>query len=136
MKKYLFTMVVMAIFAIGFAASDDDSSSSSDPQKKEQKFRAERGSCIEAARCYGESIAKESANDLIRQGYAKSDLKGIAAQQAKLEYKTVGDCCNPQYFEENYKEYFTKSNQQKLVEQCREAYVIGYMSALGKTYNY
>lgn len=103
---------------------------------KHKKYREERGSCIEAARCYGESVAKESANDLIRQGYAKSDLKGIAAQQARLEYKTVGDCCNPQYFEENYKEYFTKSDQQKLVEQCREAYVIGYMNALGKTYNY
>ena len=34
MKKYFLTMVVMAIFAIGFAASDD-SSSSSDPQEQE-----------------------------------------------------------------------------------------------------
>lgn len=48
MKKYLFTMVVMAIFAIGFAASDEDSSSNSEssststeqeqePQTKEEK---------------------------------------------------------------------------------------------------
>ncbi len=34
MKKYLFTMAVMAVFAIGFAASDEETSSS-EPQKQE-----------------------------------------------------------------------------------------------------
>lgn len=131
MKKYFWTLAVMAIFAIGFAASDEDSSSS-DPQKIEQKYRESRGRNIEIARVAGKSAAEEGANDLIRQGYSKSDLKGIAGQQARLKYKSVENCCNVEYFEENYKELFTDSERQKLVEQCREAYVIGYMSALGK----
>jgi hypothetical protein len=37
MKKYLFTMVVMVVFAIGFAASDDDGNSSSSSSQTEQK---------------------------------------------------------------------------------------------------
>lgn len=36
MKKYLFTMIVMAVFAIGFAASDGDSSSSSSSTEQTQ----------------------------------------------------------------------------------------------------
>ena len=38
MKKYFWTMAVIAVFAIGFAASDDESSSSSstDSEKKEK----------------------------------------------------------------------------------------------------
>ena len=125
-------MVVMAIFAIGFTASDDDSSSNSDPQKKEQKYKESKGRCLDMARAYGKSIAEESANDLIRQGYSKSDLKGIAGTQARLEYKTIDKCCKVEYFEENYKEFFTASEQEKFRQQCIEAYVIGYMSALGK----
>lgn len=39
MKKYLFTMVVMAIFAIGFAASDD---SSSEPQNQETQAKTKK----------------------------------------------------------------------------------------------
>lgn len=130
MKKYFLTMAVMAIFAIGFAASDDDSSS--DPNKLEQEYRRSRGENIDFARIIGQSAAEEGANDLIRQGYTKSDLKGIAAQQARLKFKSVENCCNLEYFEKNYKELFTSTERQKLVEQCREAYVIGYMSALGK----
>lgn len=37
MKKYFFTMTVMAIFAIGFAASDEESSSESSPSNTEEK---------------------------------------------------------------------------------------------------
>ena len=51
-----------------------------------------------------------------------------------MKYKSVGDCCNLEYFEKEYKELFTDSERQKLVDQCREAYVTGYMSALGKEY--
>lgn len=132
MKKYFFTMVVMAIFTIGFAASDEDSSSSSDTNNQEQKYREEKGSCIEMARIWGKHMGEESANDFIRQGYAKSDLKGIAAQQARIEYKTIDKCCKVEYFEKNYKEFFTTSEQEKFRQQCIEAYVIGYMSALGE----
>lgn len=86
------------------------------------------------ARCVGIEAAEKGANDLIRQGYDKSDLKGVAGQQARLKYKSVEDCCNLEYFEKEYNELFTDSERQKLVEQCREAYVIGYMSALGKEF--
>lgn len=128
MKKYLFTMAVMAVFAIGFAASDDDSSSS--PEKKEREYREVRGRTIEMAKYAGIAAAEEGANDLIRQGYSKSDLKGIAAQQARLKYKSV-DCFKLDYLQKEFKEYSTPSDLQKLLEQCREAYIIGYMSALG-----
>lgn len=37
MKKYLFTMVVMAIFAIGFAASDESNSSKNEQQKEKEE---------------------------------------------------------------------------------------------------
>lgn len=49
MKKYLFTMIVMAVFAIGFAASDDTGSSSSSsysssqPRQKEEHEFFENG---------------------------------------------------------------------------------------------
>lgn len=36
MRKYFFTMVVMAVFAIGFAASDEESSSSSSSTEQSQ----------------------------------------------------------------------------------------------------
>lgn len=45
MKKYLWTLSVMALFAIGFAASDDDSSSSSSSSsqtEQKQETEAER----------------------------------------------------------------------------------------------
>ena len=46
MKKYLWTLSVMALFAIGFAASDDDSSnsnsSSSSQTEQKQETEAER----------------------------------------------------------------------------------------------
>lgn len=136
MKKYLLTMAVMAIFAIGFAASDEDSSSSnSEPDKKEQKYRHDKGQCIDMARCVGIEAAKEGANDLIRQGHDKSDLKGMAGQQARLKYKTINDCCRTEWFEKEFPEYFTASEQEKFRQQCIEAYVIGYMSALGKEFN-
>ena len=42
MKKYYLTIVVMAIFAIGFAASDEEtSSSSSEPQRQETQAEKE-----------------------------------------------------------------------------------------------
>ena len=37
MKKFFFTLVVMAVFAIGFVASDDDGSLSSSSSQTEQK---------------------------------------------------------------------------------------------------
>lgn len=37
MKKYFLTMAVMAIFAIGFAASDEEGSSSSNSTEQKQE---------------------------------------------------------------------------------------------------
>ena len=41
MKKYFFTMAVMAIFAIGFAASDEESSSSTSTQTESVTIKEE-----------------------------------------------------------------------------------------------
>jgi hypothetical protein len=41
MRKYYLTMVVMAVFAIGFAASDDESSSSTSTQTESAKAQEE-----------------------------------------------------------------------------------------------
>ena len=131
MKKYFLTMVVMAIFAIGFTASDDSSDSS--PEKLEKEYRSSRGLTIDGAKIDGQFSAEANANDLIRQGYAKSDLEKIAKSEAERKYKTVKDCCNFEFFEKEYKELFTESEQERLRQQCIEAYVIGYMGVLGTT---
>ena len=143
-KKYAWTTAIASFFIVCMtvaATTDDKEEKQNQAQteqkkekvesKEEKKYRESRGTNIDMARVAGQSAARESANDLIRQGYSESDLKGRAAQQARLKYKSVEDCCNLEYFEKNYKELFTSSERQKLVEQCREAYVIGYMSALG-----
>lgn len=142
-KKYAWTTAIASLLivlvTIGASApneNENEKGSQTLTDKKEEspkhkKYREEKGQCIDFARVVGKSAAEEGANDLIRQGYSKSDLKGIAGQQARLKYKTINDCCKAKYFEEKYNEFFTVSEQEKFRQQCIEAYVIGYMSALG-----
>ena len=67
MKKYLFTMVVMAVFAIGFAASDEETSSS-EPQKQEspaeKKAREKREK---------EDMVKRMMNDAYSYGVSQGE---------------------------------------------------------------
>lgn len=61
MKKYLYSVLIMAIFAIGFAASSDDSSSSSSKSPEEQKqSKIER-------------VKNEGYHDGYKQGFGVSE---------------------------------------------------------------
>ena len=79
MKKYFWTLSVMALFAIGFAASDDDSSSSSSSsssqteQKQETEAeRQERERQEEADRQAREQKEKESQQEKIKKEIAEA----------------------------------------------------------------
>ena len=137
MKKYFLSMVVMAVFAIGFTASDEDGSSDSKSPSEQtnaklQSYKRDKGHCLDMAYAVGKQAAEESANDFIRTGYTQSDLKGLASQQARLKYKTIDNCCTSEFFEKEYPDIFTASEQEKFRQQCIEAYVKGYMERLGK----
>lgn len=146
-KKYAWTTAIASLLivlvTIGASApneNENEKESQTLTDKKEEspkqkKYRSEKGNCLDMAHAVGKSAAEDGANDLIRQGYSKMDLKGIAGQQARLEYKTIEKCCNANYFKENFGEFFTTAEQEKFRQQCIEAYVNGYMDALGKTIN-
>lgn len=75
MKKYFMTMVVMAIFAIGFAASDEESSSSSssDTYKVEQQHEPE----AERLKNKQNEIAEAAYNNGYQHGFeGRSDIIG------------------------------------------------------------
>ena len=59
MKKYLFTMVVMAVFAIGFAASDEEEKSSNEVAAKESSSESKTET---------EEIKKEEPKDFFEKG--------------------------------------------------------------------
>lgn len=68
MKKIFLTMAVMALFAIGFAASDDDSSSSSSYQQEqkketdEERKAREKKEKLESVKSYGYKCGKDEAD--------------------------------------------------------------------------
>lgn len=111
MKKYYLTMVVMAIFAIGFAASDEEtSSSSSEPQRQETQAEKEAREKQEKV----ERVAKmayQKGYDTRRETWGQSIP---AESSARLEYtfrygrepEDAGQNERWNVFLENYKKGF------------------------------
>ena len=71
MKKYFLTMAVMAIFAIGFAASDEESSSSSNSTEQKQESPAEK-----AAREKREK--QEKIDQMMKEAYAEGKSNAMS----------------------------------------------------------
>ena len=76
MKKYLWTLSVMALFAIGFAASDDDSSNSSSSSSSQTEQIQETEAEREMAKMKKELVdyARKEANGIANYSY--SPVKG------------------------------------------------------------
>lgn len=132
MKKYFFTMAVMALFAIGFTASDEEESSNSESSapKTEQKQESEadrkaREQKEEAERKANEQKEKENKKTkLAKEAYDEGYDEGYAASPA--QYSTL----NPKNLARN--KYVTwngapKTEEEKeLCDMYIENYVKGW----------
>ena len=106
MKKYFLTMAVMALFAIGFTASDEEESSNSESSapKTEQKQESE------ADRKANEQKEKENKKTkLAKEAYDEGYDEGYAASPA--QYSTL----NPKNLARN--KYVTWNGAPKTAEE-------------------
>ena len=93
MKKLFFTMAVMALFAIGFAASDEEESSNassieSSTPKAEQKQKTETESQVREQKAEHQASEKEEDNKKFAEfGYKLGYEKGFGANYH--EYKNL-----------------------------------------------
>lgn len=125
MKKYILSILTLALFAVGFAASDGDESSSSGSQmEQKQETEAE----TEAERQAREQREKESQKEkkkkeIAEAGYKKGYEDGFAypsrnPYDAKIVYKVrYGAPTNSEemelfrIFEENYNKGFDEGHK-------------------------
>ena len=77
MKKYFLTMAVMALFAIGFAASDEEESSNSS-NNESSKPQTEQKQETEAERKAREKKEKEDKiKEILKEGYEYGKKQGM-----------------------------------------------------------
>lgn len=112
MKKYILSILTIALFAVGFAASDEDESSSSGSQmEQKQETEAERQAREQREK---ESQKEKKKKEIAEAGYKKGYEDGFAypsrnPYDAKIVYKVrYGAPTNSEemelfrIFEENY----------------------------------
>lgn len=112
MKKYILSILTIALFAVGFAASDEDESSSSGSQmEQKQETEAERQAREQREK---ESQKEKKKKEIAEAGYKKGYEDGFAYSfknpgDAKIVYKVrYGAPTNSEemelfrIFEENY----------------------------------
>lgn len=107
MKKYFMTVATVALFAIGFAASDEESNESqqTEQQQTEQKqeTEAERQAREEAERQAAEENAQKEAEnkkaEVAKAGYDKGYEKGFQGYKFDMEMyeSTVKICYSAKY---------------------------------------
>ena len=118
MKKFFFTMVTLALFAIGFAASDEESSSSSERKSKSQQTELEQESEVERQEREKQEKVNKVAEIAYKKGYAMrmSTRELISAESsARMEYtmrygkEPEGEQSQERWhvFLENYKKGFS-----------------------------
>lgn len=128
-KKYTWLIVVGIIFisfcAVGSQLSERPQTKSETEQKAgdpKQEKENRKNQILEAAYNSGSSDAWGSSStieDLIRQGYTKSDIRGMQIRQGRLNYK------------EEYGEPKT-SEEKQLMDQYGEKYAEGFMKTMFK----
>lgn len=112
MKKYILSILTIALFAVGFAASDEDESSSSGSQmEQKQETEAERQAREQREK---ESQKEKKKKEIAEAGYKKGYEDGFAftskdPDDARIVYKVrYGAPTNSEemelfrIFEENY----------------------------------
>lgn len=121
MKKYILSILTIALFAVGFAASDEDESSSSGSQmEQKQETEAERQAREQREK---ESQKEKKKKEIAEAGYKKGYEDGFAYRSknpddAKIVYKVrYGAPTNSEemelfrIFEENYNKGFDEGNK-------------------------
>lgn len=82
MKKYFWTLSVMALFAIGFAASDEDESSSSGSQmEQKQETEAERQAREQKEK---ESQQEKKKKEAAEAGYERGFSYGFSGEDERF----------------------------------------------------
>ena len=123
MKKYILSILTIALFAVGFAASDEDESSSSGSQmeqKQETETEAERQAREQREK---ESQKEKKKKEIAEAGYKKGYEDGFAEtlklpDAAKIVYRVrYGAPTNSEemelfrIFEENYNKGFDEGHK-------------------------
>ena len=97
MKKYLFSMVVMAIFAIGFAASDENESANSsdstiqteqnqESEKKKETELEKKKKDVEEQGYKAGYDAGFGFDEFEKENYDEADYKDFARQRYSIRY--------------------------------------------------
>ena len=88
MKKYFFSMVVMAIFAIGFAASDEDKSANSSEStiQTEQNQGTDKKKDVEEAGYKAGYDTGFEFDEFEKENYDEADYKDFARQRYSIRY--------------------------------------------------
>lgn len=121
MKKYILSILTIALFAVGFAASDEDESSSSGSQmEQKQETEAERQAREQREK---ESQKEKKKKEIAEAGYKKGYEDGASStlklpDDAKIVYKVrYGAPTNSEemelfrIFEENYDKGFDEGHK-------------------------
>ena len=132
-KKYYWVIagtLFVVFLALGLYNAPDSEDAKTWVEQKKKEYAAEKekakedkkSQILESAYNSGSSDAwgaSSTIEDLIRQGYTKSDIKGMQARQGRLNYK------------DEYGEPKT-SEEKQLMEQYGEKYAEGFMKTMFK----
>lgn len=132
-KKYSWAIagtLFVVFLALGLYNAPDSEDAKTWVEQKKKEYAAEKekakedkkSQILESAYNSGSSDAwgaSSTIEDLIRQGYTKSDIKGMQARQGRLNYK------------DEYGEPKT-SEEKQLMEQYGEKYAEGFMKTMFK----
>ena len=132
-KKYSWVIagtLFVVFLALGLYNAPDSEDAKTWVEQKKKEYAAEKekakedkkSQILESAYNSGSSDAwgaSSTIEDLIRQGYTKSDIKGMQARQGRLNYK------------DEYGEPKT-SEEKQLMEQYGEKYAEGFMKTMFK----
>lgn len=115
MKKYFYSVLIMAIFAIGFAASDD--SESSEKGKQEQTRKTEMEIIEDQGFDDGVDFARKDRGEFINDFIRNGNTRNAGEQQLKVAAGAVYSVEHP-------------NTSDELIERYSEKYLEGYLSIL------
>lgn len=136
MKKYLFTVIVMAIFAIGFAASDetessnaDSSSSSNSTEQTENREHKEEQAPKKSKK---DEIRELGFNDGVKFGYSdRGDALRSYVQMGSTLEKGLDHIQNV-IAKVAYKEDYGDNISDELLNEYCKQFIEGYKSVVIK----